>query len=250
MRFATLASLVLSAVIWASPDFSKAEEAEELTARARAVKSEAAQLLENGHKEEAEKLFQESKELMARAMELSGKKGPDHGPENPDLIHLKQRLQELRAAREKAEAANAPEQEIRELREQISSTELKFTERKFAEVMKRHQKPEMLAPHREQVEKLEQAARRIKHVRMAAENLKAAEMHDMAHELMNRAEAMESEFHAAKEELAHAMNASKKAHRPEGDEEVRKLRNENEHLRAELNELRKAVGELRETQEK
>jgi DNA repair exonuclease SbcCD ATPase subunit len=245
MRFATPASLVLSAVVWASTGFSKADEAEELKTRARVVKSEAAQLLENGHKEEAEKLFQESKELMARAMELSGKKGRDHGPENPDLIHLKERLQELRAAREKAEAANAPEREIRELREQISGTE-----RKFAELMKRHQKPEIPAPHRERVEELEQAARRIRHVRMAAENLKAAEMHDMASELMNHAEAMEKDLHAAKEELAHAMNASKKAHRSDVGDEIQQLRNENEHLRAELNGLRKAVDELREAKEK
>ncbi len=240
MRLATLARLVLSALVLASTGFAAADEAEELKTKARAVKSEAAQLLENGHKEEAEKLFQESKELMARAMELSGKKEPDHGSENPDIDHLKERLQDLRAAREKAEAAKAPEQEIRELREQISGTE-----RKLGELMKRHQKPEIPPQHREHAEKLEQTARRIKHVRMAAENLKAAEMHDMAHELMNRAEAMEKDLHAAKEELAHAM----KAHGPEKGEELHRLRNENEHLRAELKEMRKAVEELQKAKE-
>lgn len=239
MRFATLARLVLSAVVLASNGFVIADEAEELKARARAVKSEAAQLLENGHKEEAEKLFQESKELMARAMELSGKK-PDHGSENPDIAHLKERLQDLRAAREKAEAAKAPEQELHKLREQISGAE-----RKLGELMKRHQKPDLPPQHREQAEKLEQTSRRIRHVRMAAENLKAAEMHDMAHDLMNRADAMEKELQAAKEEFAQAM----KAHAPEKSEEIHKLRNENEHLRAELNELRKAVEELRKTNE-
>ena len=62
---------------------------------------------------------------------------------------------------------------------------------------------------------------------------------------MNRAEVMEKELHAAKEEFAHAM----KTHGPEKGEEIHKLRNENEHLRAELNELRKAVEELRQTKE-
>ena len=242
MRFATLASLILSAVVLVSLGFVNADEAEELTSRAQAVKSEAAQLLENGHKDEAEQLFQESKELMARAIELSGKKGPNHGSENPDIAHLKERLQDLRAAREKAEAAQAPEQEIRELREQISGTE-----RKLGDLIKRHQKSEIPPQHREHAEKLEQASRRIRHVRMAAENLKTAEMHDMAHELMNRAEAMEKELHAAKEELAHAIEASMKAPRPEVGDEIHKLRNENEHLRSELNELRKAVEELRQT---
>lgn len=241
MRFATLAGLVLSSVFLASTGFVHADEAEELKARARAVKSEASQLLENGHKEEAEKLFRESKELMARAMELSGKKGPEHGSENPDIAHLKERLQDLRTAREKAEASKAPEQEIRELREQIDGTE-----RKLAELSKRHHKPEIALQHREHAERLEQTARRIRHVRMAAENLKAAEMHDMAHELMNRAEMMEKELHAAKEEFAHAM----KAQRPEKGDEIHKLREENEHLRAELNELRNAVEELRQTKEK
>ena len=242
MRFATLASLILSAVVLVSLGFVNADEAEELTSRAQAVKSEAAQLLENGRKDEAEQLFQESKELMARAIELSGKKGPNHGSENPDIAHLKERLQDLRAAREKAEAAQAPEQEIRELREQISGTE-----RKLGDLIKRHQKSEIPPQHREHAEKLEQASRRIRHVRMAAENLKTAEMHDMAHELMNRAEAMEKELHAAKEELAHAIEASMKAPRPEVGDEIHKLRNENEHLRSELNELRKAVEELRQT---
>ena len=241
MRFSTLAGLALSSVVLASRGFVNADEAEELKARARAVKSEAAQLLENGHKEEAEKLSRESKELMARAMELSGKKGPEHGSENPDIAHLKERLRDLRAAREKAEASKAPEQEIRELREQIGGTE-----RKLGELMKRHHKPEIPPQHREHAEKLEQTARRIKHVRMAAENLKAAEMHDMAHELMNRAEMMEKELHAAKEEFAHSM----KMHEAEKGEEIQKLRNENEHLRTELNELRKAVEELRQTDEK
>ena len=242
MRFATLTSLILSAVVLVSLGFVNADEAEELTSRAQAVKSEAAQLLENGHKDEAEQLFQESKELMARAIELSGKKGPNHGSENPDIAHLKERLQDLRAAREKAEAAQAPEQEIRELREQISGTE-----RKLGDLIKRHQKSEIPPQHREHAEKLEQASRRIRHVRMAAENLKTAEMHDMAHELMNRAEAREKELHAAKEELAHAIEASMKAPRPEVGDEIHKLRNENEHLRSELNELRKAVEELRQT---
>ncbi len=62
MRFATLARLVLSAGCLRLTGFVIGDEAEELKARARAVKSEAAQLLENGHKDEAEKLFQESKE--------------------------------------------------------------------------------------------------------------------------------------------------------------------------------------------
>lgn len=241
MRIATLASCVLSSVVIASAGFVNADEAEELRARAQAVKSEAAQLIENGHKEEAEKLFRESRELMARAIELSGKKGPDHESENPDIAHLKERLQDLRAAKEKAEAAKAPEQEIRELREQINGTE-----RKLGELMRRHQKPEIPPQHREHAEKLEHTARRIRHVRMAAENLKAAEMHDMAHELMNRAEAMEKELHAAKAEFAHAM----KVRGSETGEEIHKLRNENEHLRAELNELRKAVEELQQTKEK
>ncbi len=241
MRFATLASLILSAVVSVSLGFVNADEAEELKARARAVKSEAAQLLENGHKEEAEQLFQESKELMARAIELSGKKGPSHGSENPDIAHLKERLRDLREAREKTGANKAPEQEIHELDAQIFTAE-----GKLFDLIKRHQKSEIPPQHREHAEKLEQASRRIRHVRMAAENLKAAEMHDMAHELMNRAEAMEKELHAAKEELAHAMEASMKAHRPEVGDEIHQLRNENEHLRSELNELRKAVEELRQ----
>jgi hypothetical protein len=244
MRFSTLARFIFSTAVLTSAGFTYADEAEELAARARTVTSEATLLLEDGRKDEAEKLFQESKELMARAMELSGKKGLDHGSENADIDHLKERLKELRETREKAEFEQAPKQELRELDAKIFGME-----GKLFDLHQRHQKPEIPPQHREQAEKLERVARRIKYIRTAAENLKAAEMHDMAHELMNRAEVMEKELHAAKEEFVHAMKASAKARRPGAGDEIHELREENEHLRAELSELRRAVEELRQAKE-
>ena len=52
------------------------------------------------------------------------------------------------------------------------------------------------------VTRLEAAARRIHHIRLAAQNLKMAEVHDLAHQLMQKAEAMEREMQDEKNLLA------------------------------------------------
>ena len=96
-----------------------------------------------------------------------------------------------------------------------------------------------------QAEKIEMASRRVRHVRIAAENLMAADMQDLAHDLMQKADGMERDVVAAKEELMHRMQKHG-GERPEGDRgEVQALRNENQRLNAELNELRQMVEKLR-----
>jgi hypothetical protein len=92
----------------------------------------------------------------------------------------------------------------------------------------------------EQAKKIEMSMRRVRHMRVAAENLKMAEMHDMAMELMKRAEAMERETVAQKERIASEFGM--RGGKPRVEElpaAMRELREENERLRAELNELRK-----------
>ena len=153
--------------------------------------------------------------------------------------------QDLRAVREKAEAGKAPEQELNEIRVKISQTE-----RKLAHLMEIPHSPQDIPPQfRAQAEKLELAARRLQHIRVAAENLKAAEMHDMAQDLMKKAEAMQHEMHAAKTELAKLMqNGKGKDQGQKG--ELQQLRSENEQLRREMKELQEVIGQLRKDTDK
>ena len=98
---------------------------------------------------------------------------------------------------------------------------------------------------RGQAEKIELASRRLRHVRTAAENLMAAEMQDLAHDLLRKAEGMEQDIAAAKQDLMQRMH-QQGGERPHGNpEEVRALRQENQNLQRELQEVRQLVEKLR-----
>ena len=98
---------------------------------------------------------------------------------------------------------------------------------------------------RGQAEKIELASRRLRHVRTAAENLMAAEMPDLAHDLLRKADGMEQDIAAAKQDLMQRMH-QQGGERPHGNpEEVRALRQENQTLQRELQEVRQLVEKLR-----
>ena len=104
--------------------------------------------------------------------------------------------QELVALREKAQHPETPEAARGELKREIQQLEMRLKQAAAEQApVKKGQpkpgaKPELPPELREHAERLELAARRIKHVRIAAENLMAAQMPDMAHELLQRAEGM------------------------------------------------------------
>ncbi|MCU0715247.1 MAG: hypothetical protein MUD03_03880 [Pirellula sp.] len=93
--------------------------------------------------------------------------------------------------------------------------------------------PDYLRPH---AEKMEIASQRIHHLRVAAEHLKLAEAHDLAHQLMEKADVMEREVQEGKRRLAEEMH--KQRGEPEGMGVVQDLRVEVAKLRAEIKELR------------
>lgn len=72
--------------------------------------------------------------------------------------------------------------------------------------------------------------------RRAAEHLKLAEAHDLAHQLMEKADVMEREVQDGKRRLAEEMQ--KQRGEPEGMDVVQDLRVEVAKLRAEIKELR------------
>jgi DNA repair exonuclease SbcCD ATPase subunit len=167
-------------------------------------------------------------------MELKAKGSGEPGIDK-EVRHLKERLQDLLAKEKKMREANAPEKELAAVREQIAGTE-----RELHTIHAHHAGHGKLPPEfHAQAEKLEAASRRIHHLRVAAENLKMAEAHDLAHQLMEKAEAMEREVQEGKKRLAAEMQ---KVHGGEhGPDVVRELKEEIERLRAEVKELRQKV---------
>jgi len=213
-----------------------ASEADELRERAKAMRKEASVLAERGNKEQAERLEREAGELLeaAERMELKAK-GSDRPGIDKEVHRLKERLQDLLAKEKKMREANAPEKELAAVREQIAGTE-----RELHTIHAHHAGPGKLPPEfHAQAEKLEAASRRIHHLRVAAENLKMAEAHDLARQIMDKAQAMEREVQEGKKRLAEEIQ---KIHgREHGPDVVRELKQEIERLRAEVKELRQKV---------
>ena len=110
---------------------------------------------------------------------------------------------------------------------------------KEVRTLKDRLKAELPPEYRPQAERLEAVARRIHHIRVAAENLKLAEAHDLAHQLMEKAEGMERELREGKQRLAAEMQKLQGV--KDGQEIGRDLRAENERLRSEIKELRQKV---------
>jgi len=204
---------------------------DELRDKARAIQKEARALAERGRTEAAERLERSARELMEKAERHEPQAKPD--AHRPEIGHLKERLQDLLAKQEQLAKARAPRREQAEIREQIAGTERELNAVRERPEGGHEPRPEFEAHAR----KIEMAAQRVHHVRVAAENLKAAGMHDLAMKLTEQAEAMEREIGQAKERLA------RETHRPDGPDaremEIRELRQQNERLQAELQELRR-----------
>ena len=112
-------------------------------------------------------------------------------------------------------------------------------------------------PSPEQMEKFARAMQQVQHLRIASEHLKLAGMHDMAMDLMRRAEDIEQDLRNAKEKMAEQMRAPKdqpQRERPQRDQPQRdqpqrerpeargkSVEAQLEQLRNENRELRKMV---------
>ncbi len=74
-------------------------------------------------------------------------------------------------------------------------------------------------PSPEQMEKFARAMQQVQHLRIASEHLKLAGMHDMAMDLMRRAEDIEQDLRNAKEKMAEHMRGPKD--QPQRDQPLR-----------------------------
>lgn len=180
--------------------------------------------------------------------ERAQEKRRDQERRDEELGRMKQ---ELTALREKAQHPETPEEARGDLKREIQQLEMRLNEAAGARPQQKKgepgpaKKPELPPELREQAERLEIASRRVKHLRVAAENLMAAEMPDMAHELLKRAEGMEREIAGAKEELMRRMHGEHDRPQKGQPEESEALRNENRQLQNELRELRSVVEKLK-----
>jgi chromosome segregation ATPase len=240
MRFSIRSGLVLGLLLLCYYGVLFASEADELRERARTMQKEAAALADRGNKGEAERLEKEAVRLLEHAerLELKTKERREKHHQSgieKEVRHLKERLQDLLTKQRKLKESNASERDLAEVREHIVATE-----RELEAILGRHrERPELPPEFRAQVEKLEVAQRRIHHLRVAAENLKLAEAHDLARQIMEKAEAMERDVREAKEKLAAEIRKFQaEKQRPN---EVQELRAEIERLRAEIKELRQKV---------
>lgn len=214
-----------------------ASEADELREKAQAMKREAVELNERGRVEAAKDLARKATELAEAAERLEGKR-PKVAEE--EIERLKGHLKDLLDRERRMKEAQVPEKSLSEIREQIAKAERELDglrashKRQFTEGKGM---PEMVA-------QLEEAGRKIKHLRIAAENLRAVGANDLANQLMKQVEEMERAAREAK------MRMTEEAERRGGPEmggipaQIEELCREVGRLREEMKELGQHVKEL------
>lgn len=240
-RFALPGSFIALTLLF-SHVTTLASDVDELRQKAKAIREEAMQLAKAGNEQEADLLMKESKLLMQKAEQISAankeqrnQKQHNNPAQDEHVRHIKEHINELLIQQKKLKQEGAPDPQLQEIRAMIGAKENELR------MIRSHQndKPNIPPAFHPQAEKLETVARRIHHMRVAAENLKLAEAHDMAHQLMEKAEVMERELHEGKQRLAAEINNSH--HKQEGLDIMRDLRAELEQLRREVKELRQQV---------
>ena len=217
----TISKALTIALLLGGATVLRASQQDELRDKAKAFQKAAAALAEIGRTQAAEQLELEAQAIIREAERQEGqvrRESPRPDIER-ELGHLKERLQDLRLKQKKQVEAKASEQDQAVVREQISATERELNAFKQRLAGGHQPHPEFEA----QARKIEEAARRIHHMRIAAENLKAAGIHDVAVKLTEQADKMEREVREAKERIARETDRSGSP--DPRDAEIRELRN-------------------------
>jgi hypothetical protein len=210
----------------------------------QALMEAAAELRQNGRLQEAEEL---EAAVMARraAREARSAEADAHARV---AQKLNERLLDLLTVERELSQEPGADAKRAEIREQLESVQRQLEE------MSRPNGRDLPPELSHQIRRIELAERHLQHLRVAAENLKAAEMHDMANEVMEKVGPLEKGINARKKELAQAIrnhHRVESGHPPEhgANEEMNHLRLEVEVLRRELKEAHQALDKLRERAE-
>ena len=217
-----------------------ASEADELLERAKAIRKKAAATTEQAKESSARML--EAAERLEYQAKGGGEPGERSGLETKSR-QLKERLQDLMAKERQLRESNASDPQLADVRAEISEIEqnLRGIHTKNSDHVNHREFHGIPREFRQQAEKIEATSRRIHRIRVAAENLKQAEIHDLAHQLTETAESMEKEVQRAKQQLANEMHKPNGQQNEHGPDAIQELRNENERLKQIIKELTRKI---------
>ena len=261
--------------------WTTASNPDEARQRAAAANDEAAVLAEEGYGEEAEKLHQQARELLAAAErerhedadERERHKKADERERHRErdrehrVAHLDREIKEVHRHLEGLldQAARLAESEDAEEREHVQK-ELEDTVRHLIELeihqrreVHRNERGHELAEHPHLAE-FQGQIRQIEHLQRASENLTQAGLHDIAEDLHRRAEEIEQELRRAHEHREreagqhHPRERERRErevgqHHPRGHERPeREARHQHprEHGEPPLHEVQRAIQQLHE----
>ena len=236
--------LIVSLLMWCSTRLLFADEADELRQRVQALREDAARLAEQGQREPAEQRQREAQKLLEALQLQAAKSGSVENPLDREIAARQERLQQLAQENERLSASGASKQDRARMKEAIAHVQQEMEELQAA---RKQQFLNVKGPHPEGQPDvkhgLEEAGRRIQHLRAAAENLQAAGADDLARQLIKQAKSMEQEVRRTKEMISAQMAEQSGREHPEGDIEAQltELRQEVRRLRAEVGELRQQI---------
>jgi hypothetical protein len=187
-------------------------------------------------KEDAERLKQKARELReAKRRDFQARRKNARPQIEREIGDLKERLSDLLIKQQRLAEANAPGRDRAEMRDRFAAKERGLIAVREKLAGGHPPRPEFEA----QARMIEEAARRMQHIKVAAENLKAAGIDELAGKLMEQAETMQRELADAKQRLGSEM--ARRSGPDARDAEVRELRQQNERLQLELKELRQRL---------
>lgn len=196
--------------------FGWASESDEIREKAKAMQREAAELAEQGHKEEALNLKRKAMAMLEEAERLQ------HGrldERHPEIMKLKQWLEKLREEEKLLSEKDGAGERLADVRREAEVIHDKLRH------MLGESKHEHGGPH-------EDIARRLEHMRIAVEHLNHAGLHDIAEHVAERAKAAERELHEHRQ--------------GQGGDVMLQIMKQLDEIRHEVGRLRDEVNELRE----
>lgn len=249
MKINTCSKLLLGLVFLNGPALF-ASDSDDLRNKAKSMQTKAALLAEQGKLDQAQRVENESIKLleMAERQEANLKEHSegDNGFKNErEVSQLKDRLNDLRNKERILREEQASQSDFDKVHGEMADIERELHKIRSHHAEKMHGQPQRLHPqHRAQMEKLEKVGQRVYHLRIASQHAKQAQVHELAHQLMARAEDLERDMQAAKKQLAAEIQAFAEQPREGNSELVSKLMEENERLRMEIRELKLNAGKL------
>jgi hypothetical protein len=177
----TLAACIL-ALFFVSA-FVRASESDELREGAKAIMKESIELSSRGEHKEAAVLKRKALAMLEEAEHLEQHSRLDK--RNPEITQLRRLLEKLRLEEERLEQAGEIEnrdERIADIRREAEAIEDKLRH------LSRQSHGHARGPH-------DDLARRLEHMRAAVEHLNQAGLHEIAEQVVGRAEIAERELH-------------------------------------------------------